>query len=92
MKQWLFFAIGPVGSRPALPVPYLYRLDDDDALEEGQDEGDQPLVGLLAAPLHAVQDGEECRRDDAEDAHCAKKHVVKVTYIVVNRYVSSNKY
>ena len=48
---------------------YLDRLDDDDGLEEGEQEGGEPLDRLLAAPLHAVEDREERGRDDAEEHH-----------------------
>ena len=44
---------------------YLDGLHDDDVLEEGHEEGDEPLVGLLRAPLHGVQDGEEAGSRDA---------------------------
>ena len=48
---------------------YLDWLDDDDGLEEGEQEGGEPLDRLLAAPLHAVEDREERGRDDAEEDH-----------------------
>ena len=48
---------------------YLDGLDHDDGLEEGEDEGGEPLVSLGLPPLHAVQDGEERRRDHAKETH-----------------------
>lgn len=40
----------------------LDRLDDDDRLEEGEEEGRQPIDGLLSTPLHAVEDRKESRQ------------------------------
>jgi len=48
----------------------LDRLNNDYRLEEGKNEGGQPIHRLLFAPLHAVENSEESRHDNTQKHNC----------------------
>ena len=60
---------------------HLDRIDDEHRLEDGEEEGGQPRVRSVAAPLHRVQDDEECRHEYANNNNythtCTHKYIGK---------------
>ena len=48
---------------------HLAWISKESVGNEGHDVGQEPLVGQVRSPLHAVQDHEECRDEDRQVRH-----------------------
>lgn len=51
----------------------LDRLYEDYRLQDGQQEGCEPVDWLGVSPLHAVEHREEARQSDAQEHHWRKQ-------------------
>ena len=59
----------PIKTIKASELFYLDRLRDDDRREEGDEHGDDPLVGHVVAELEAVREDDEGAAKDGDDAN-----------------------